>query len=302
MVSRMEISALKTSSLWTAKKIRRQRIRGITRRRSESNAKGACRIIGGNSTSRFCTIESHGNDSKTRKLGALWNRETLKDFSFVNSWFKDNREKVFCIGLWLEMRSGYSTTTSRRKNTMLSLVNRCHRPQHQHHGFNLHDSKIMLCIWWDQKLLVYYELLKPGDSITGDRYRLQLIRLSRALREKRLEYEQRHDKVILLHDNARPHVTKVVKKNIWKRSNGMFYRTRRILRTLLLLSWLLVVPKDVARFGKSPVHFFRRNRKLTPKLDRLQRRVMFSRWEKIVGSDGQYFNWSVHSFCFEINA
>ena len=25
----------------------------------------------GNSTSRFCTIESHGNDSKTRKLGAL---------------------------------------------------------------------------------------------------------------------------------------------------------------------------------------------------------------------------------------
>jgi len=69
----------------------------------------------------------------------------------------------------------------------------------------------MLCIWWDQKGLVYYELLKPGDSITDDRYRLQLIRLSRALREKRPEYEQRHDKVILLHDNARPHVAKVVK-------------------------------------------------------------------------------------------
>jgi len=57
-----------------------------------------------------------------------------------------------------------------------------------------------------------YELLKPGDSIAGDRYQLQLIRLSRALREKRPEYEQRHDKVILLHDNARPHVAKVVKK------------------------------------------------------------------------------------------
>jgi len=52
---------------------------------------------------------------------------------------------------------------------------------------NIHDSKIMLCIWWDQKDLVYYELLKPGDFITGDRYRLQLIRLSRALREKRPE-------------------------------------------------------------------------------------------------------------------
>jgi len=64
----------------------------------------------------------------------------------------------------------------------------------------------MLCIWWDQKDLLYYELLKPGDSIMGDQ--LQLIRLSHALREKRPEYEQRHDKVILLLDNARPHVVK----------------------------------------------------------------------------------------------
>ena len=45
----------------------------------------------------------------------------------------------------------------------------------------------------------------------GDRYRLQLIRLSHALREKRPEYEQRH-KIILFHDNARPHVAKVLKK------------------------------------------------------------------------------------------
>jgi len=32
---------------------------------------------------------------------------------------------------------------------------------------NIHGSK-MLCIWWNQKDLVYYELLKFGDSITGD--------------------------------------------------------------------------------------------------------------------------------------
>jgi len=39
-----------------------------------------------------------------------------------------------------------------------------------------------------------------------------LVRLSRALRKKQLEYEQRHEKVILLHDNVWPHVAKVVKK------------------------------------------------------------------------------------------
>jgi len=122
-------------------------------------------------------------------------------------WTADSKttEKVFCIGLWLEMRSEHSTTTSRRKNTMLSPVN---RPQHRP---NIHGSK-MLCICWDQKGLVYYELLKPGDSIMGDRYWLQLIRLSRTLREKRPNYEQRHDKVILLHDNVRHHVAKIVKK------------------------------------------------------------------------------------------
>ena len=37
------------------------------------------------------------------------------------------------------------------------------------------------------------------------------MRLSRALREKRPQYEQRHGKVILQHDNARPHIAKPVK-------------------------------------------------------------------------------------------
>ena len=138
-----------------------------------------------------------------------WNRETLKDdFSLANSWFKDNREKVFCIGLWLEIRSGYSTIL-RKKNTTLSPVNRYHRSQHQHHGRKFIVQRSCF-VSSGIKRDFYYELLKPGDSIMGDRYRLQLICLSHALREKRPEH--RHDEVILLHDNARPHVAKVVKK------------------------------------------------------------------------------------------
>ena len=37
------------------------------------------------------------------------------------------------------------------------------------------------------------------------------MRLSRALKEKRPQYNERHDKMILQHDSARPHVAKVVK-------------------------------------------------------------------------------------------
>ena len=71
-------------------------------------------------------------------------------------------------------------------------------------------KKLMLCIWWDQLGVVYYELLKPNEIITGALYRTQLMKLSRALKEKRAHYYSRHDK-ILLHDNARPHVAASVK-------------------------------------------------------------------------------------------
>ena len=75
----------------------------------------------------------------------------------------------------------------------------------------LREGRSKICIWWNQGGVIYYELLKPNEIITGERYRTQLMRLSRSLREKRPQYEQRHEKVILQHDNARPHVAKPVK-------------------------------------------------------------------------------------------
>jgi len=76
---------------------------------------------------------------------------------------------------------------------------------------NIHRKKLMLCIWWDQLGVVYYKLLKPNETITGALYRTQLMRLSRALKEKRAHYYSRHDRIILLRDNARPHVAALVK-------------------------------------------------------------------------------------------
>ena len=42
---------------------------------------------------------------------------------------------------------------------------------------------------------VYYELLKPSETFTDDLYRTQLMRLSRALKEKWLQYQDRHEKL-----------------------------------------------------------------------------------------------------------
>ena len=58
--------------------------------------------------------------------------------------------------------------------------------------------------------VIYYELLKPNETITGKRFRTQLMRLSRALREKRPQYEQKQEKMILQHENARPHVAEPI--------------------------------------------------------------------------------------------
>jgi len=46
-------------------------------------------------------------------------------------------------------------------------------------------------LYLDQLGVVYYELLKPTEAITGDRYRTQLMRLSRALKDKRPQRETR---------------------------------------------------------------------------------------------------------------
>ena len=60
---------------------------------------------------------------------------------------------------------------------------------------SIHGAKVMFCIWWDQLGVVYYELLKPSATITGDRYQMQLMRVSRALKEKQPEYQERHTKL-----------------------------------------------------------------------------------------------------------
>ena len=73
--------------------------------------------------------------------------------------------------------------------------------------FNIHGAKVMICIWCDQIVVVYYELLKPSETIIWDRYRTQLVRLSRTLKEEQPQYQERHD-------NARPHIAKPVKTHL----------------------------------------------------------------------------------------
>ena len=72
----------------------------------------------------------------------------------------------------------------------------------------------MLYVWWEQSGIVYYELLEPGKTVDGQRYHQQMINLNHVLIEKRQEWAKRHGKVILLHDIALSHTSKLAKNTL----------------------------------------------------------------------------------------
>ncbi|GFT00318.1 mariner Mos1 transposase [Trichonephila clavipes] len=69
----------------------------------------------------------------------------------------------------------------------------------------------MLCIFRDQEGPIYYELLKPGETVNTDRYKQQLLNMNDAILEKREQYKKRQHKVIFLDDNAPSHRAKQTK-------------------------------------------------------------------------------------------
>lgn len=64
----------------------------------------------------------------------------------------------------------------------------------------------MLCLCWNQKGVLYYELLKPSETINGGRCRQQLIKLKRAIARKRLEFATTPVAIFFHHYNDRSNV------------------------------------------------------------------------------------------------
>lgn len=75
---------------------------------------------------------------------------------------------------------------------------------------DLHQKKVMLSVWWDYKGVIHHELLPSGTTVTAALYCTQLARLHTAMEQKRPE----KDKVLLLHDNARPHTAKITRQKL----------------------------------------------------------------------------------------
>ena len=67
--------------------------------------------------------------------------------------------------------------------------------------------KVMFCVWWDMKGVIYHEVLQSNETINAERYCRQLEELLKNLNDKRPSLVNRKG-ILLLHDNARPHIAK----------------------------------------------------------------------------------------------
>ena len=71
----------------------------------------------------------------------------------------------------------------------------------------------MLCIWWDWKGVLYYELLPENQTINSNMYYSQLDQLKAALDEKQPELVNRKH-IIFRQDEARLHVSLTTRQKL----------------------------------------------------------------------------------------
>uniref|UniRef100_A0A0N5BM18 HTH_48 domain-containing protein n=1 Tax=Strongyloides papillosus TaxID=174720 RepID=A0A0N5BM18_STREA len=74
-------------------------------------------------------------------------------------------------------------------------------------------KKRMLCIWWDRSGPIYYELLPHSQVVSADLYCQLLSNLDKEIKRKRPTLANRKG-IILLQDNARPHVALKTRKKL----------------------------------------------------------------------------------------
>ena len=157
----------------------------------------------------------------------------------------------------------------------------------------IHQKKVMLCVWWDTKGIIYHEVLEERQTVNASLYSDQLIRLGHSIEEKRPQI--RH-KVILLHDNVRPHIAKDTQSTIenlnWEvlphaayspdlapSDYHLFRSMQHFLRDKRFTDVTMVRNKVSQYFDSKPVTFYEKSIKSLPE-----------RWQKVISNNENYFD------------
>ncbi len=85
---------------------------------------------------------------------------------------------------------------------------------------SLHPKKTMVTVWWSAAGVIHYNFLKVGETITAEKYCRELEIAHQKLSIKQPALVNRKGP-ILLHDNARPHVSQITLQKL----NDLGYET-----------------------------------------------------------------------------
>uniref|UniRef100_A0A0N5CBW3 Mariner Mos1 transposase n=1 Tax=Strongyloides papillosus TaxID=174720 RepID=A0A0N5CBW3_STREA len=77
------------------------------------------------------------------------------------------------------------------------------------------QKKVMLSVWWSSLGIIHHKFFKPGETITGEINCQELAELNKKLKKIRTALTNKSSP-ILLHDNARCHVSKKNFKKLYE--------------------------------------------------------------------------------------
>jgi [histone H3]-lysine36 N-dimethyltransferase SETMAR len=158
---------------------------------------------------------------------------------------------------------------------------------------SLHSEKILLSVWWDVNGVISFKLLPNNQIINSKIYCQHLESLNQALREKRPQLIE-SNRIILQHDNARPHTAKVTRNKIrelgWEilphpsyspdlapSDYHLFRSLEHFLRKKTFTSDRELETSLLAFFESKPREFYK---------DGIEKLV--ERWNKVISSGGEY--------------
>lgn len=77
----------------------------------------------------------------------------------------------------------------------------------------LHPKKVMVTVWWSAAGLIHHSFLNSGETITAEKYCQDIDKMHDRLQQKQPALVNRKGP-ILLHDNARPHVSMITRQKL----------------------------------------------------------------------------------------
>lgn len=174
----------------------------------ESNPTTTIRDLAGDLEVHHSTIKRHLNEiGKVKKLDE-WVPHNLTEAHKVNrvqiclNHLKNNQKASFLNRIVTCDEKWVLYDNRKRSGSWLDAD----QPPEKSAKPDLHPKKVMVTVWWGINGIIHYSFLKRGETINAERYCRQLEAMHTKLIEKQPALVNRHG-VILLHDNARPHVS-----------------------------------------------------------------------------------------------